>query len=60
LNFYPANYLKSFYWIGLTGSFIKYDRNKKEWLLFQTASKAYATSDASDASLLMGNVPTPI
>jgi hypothetical protein len=54
LYFYPANYLKSMYWIGLSGSFIRMDPTLKKWLLIQTASKTSATSEATEASLLMG------
>jgi hypothetical protein len=42
------------YWIGLSGSFIRMDPTLKKWLLIQTASKTSATSEATEASLLMG------
>ena len=55
LNFYPANYLKSLYWIGMSGSFIKLDTSQNKWKLIQPSSSIYAISDATETSLLLGN-----
>jgi hypothetical protein len=54
LHYYPANYLRSMFWIGLSGSFVRLDPTLKKWVLIQTATSTTAISDATEASLLMG------
>ena len=54
LHYYPANYLRSMFWIGLSGSYVRLDPTLKKWVLIQTATSTTAISDATEASLLMG------
>ena len=54
VTFYPANYINAFLWVGMAGSFVRYDQILGKWDFFQMDTEVWGYSNASATSLLMG------